>query len=134
MKDDYTDVQQSYGRCLNHGGFIDRFYEILMDSHPDIPAMFARTDMGRQRRALRRGITTAILYAGGNQLVTSTVETMAQVHSRHGRAPVKPAYYRFWMDSLVVAVREHDPRCTDTLASRWREALRPVIDTFIERY
>ncbi|MBA1145822.1 globin [Ectothiorhodospiraceae bacterium WFHF3C12] len=134
MQDEFNDVQRSYGRCLQSNNFIARFYDILMDSHPSMRPMFARTDLGRQRRALRRGITSAILYAGGSDLVSGTIREMAQVHSRAGRAPVKPELYRYWMNSLVQAVNEADPQASPALEKRWRKALTPVIDTFVEHY
>lgn len=134
MPDEFTDVQQSYGRCLASGRFIDAFYKRLMDSHPDMRPMFARTHWGHQRRALRRGITAAILYAGGSPLTRGTVATMAEVHSRRGRAPVEPHLYQYWIDSLVATVAECDPRYGESLGPRWRQALQPVIDRFIEAY
>lgn len=134
MQDDFTDVQNSYGRCLRNTTFIERFYEILMDSHPDMRPAFARTDMGRQRHALRRGISNAILFGGGHDLVRGTVETVADLHSRKGRAPVPPNLYPYWMDSLIQAVSEHDPRFSPELETRWRQAIKPLIELFIERY
>ncbi len=134
LSDDFNDVQRSYGRCLAAGSFIDRFYDILMASNEDVRRSFARTDFGRQRRALRRGITTAILYAAGDDLVSRTVQTMAEVHSRKGRAPVEPALYGYWMESMIQAVREYDSAFDQQLEARWRRALQPVIDTFIDRY
>lgn len=134
MQDDFTDVQQSYGRCLQSGCFIDRFYEILMDSRPEMRPAFSRTDFGRQRRALRHGITQAILYAGGSAVVQNKVAQMAEVHSRKGRAPVPPGMYRDWLESLLSAVRESDPRITPALEARWRSALTPIVDTFIASY
>jgi len=134
LQDDFTDVQQSYGRCLNSGGFIERFYEIFMDSAPEIRSAFTGVDFGKQRRALRRGITNAILFAGGSPIVTGLIERMATVHSRAGHAPVPPRLYQYWMESLVRAVWEKDQRMTPQLEARWRAALQPAIDAFIARY
>lgn len=134
MKDEFTDVQNSYGRCLRNTRFIERFYEILMDSHPAMRPAFARTDMGQQRRALRRGISNAILYGGGYDLVRGTVESVAEMHSRKGRAPVPPNLYPYWLDSLIQAIRENDPRITPELETRWRQAISPLIETFTQRY
>lgn len=134
MQDEFVDVQNSYGRCLRSGRFIERFYDILMDSHPAMRPAFARTDMARQRRALRQGLSNAILYGGGNALVQRTVEAVAELHSRRGRAPVPPKLYAYWVDSLVQAVRESDPQASPALEARWRQALAPVIATFTQRY
>jgi hemoglobin-like flavoprotein len=134
MPDQYEDLQQSYGRCLRDRNFIDRFYAVFMDSHPAIRPMFAQTDFGRQRLALRRGISSAIFHAARSPLSARTVEQMAQVHSLEGRAPVDPALYPYWIDSLLKVVAETDREADDKLLRRWREAMGVVCATFGAHY
>lgn len=134
MTDPYEDIQQSYGRCLRDKAFIGRFYEVLLDSHPDIAPMFAQTDFSRQRMALRRGISAAIFHAAGSALSRRTVEQMADVHGRGGRCPVDPALYPYWIESLLKVVEEADPEMDDRLRARWREAMGVVCGTFAARY
>lgn len=134
MADQYEDLQQSYGRCLRDKRFIERFYEVFMASHPAIPPMFAKTDFGAQRMALRRGISVAILHAAGSGLSRRTTEQMADVHARHGRAPVDPALYPYWIHSLLAVIAETGPEATPALLARWRTAMGVVCATFTERY
>src|SRR5574340_674772 len=112
MGNNYDDLQQSYGRCLREKNFIERFYEIFLDSHPDIRPMFNKTDFQTQRMALRHGISAAISYASGSSLTKRTIDQMADVHSLKGHAPVPPQLYPYWIDSLVQTVREKDPQVT----------------------
>lgn len=134
MTDRYDDLQASYGRCLRSKGFIERFYEIFLESHPDIAPMFAKTDFRQQRLALRRGISLAISYAGGMEMVRRSIDGMAQVHSRKGRTPVRPSLYGYWIDSLIAAIGEADPEADPALLQRWRTAMSVVTGTFIEQY
>ena len=134
MTDSYDDLQQSYGRCLRDRHFIDRFYEVLMASHPEIPPLFAHTDMFRQRLALRRGISIAILHAAGSALATRSVEKMADVHGSGGRAPVPPHFHACWLESLIEVIAETDPEADTMLLVRWRQAMGTVIDAFTRRY
>ena len=134
VSDPYNDLQQSYGRCLRDKRFIERFYETFMASHPDIPDLFARTDMQRQYFALRHGISIAILHAGGSSIVQRTTERMADVHARAGHSPVAPELYPYWIDSLVKVIAETDPEASPTLLTRWREAMGVVTGTFTRRY
>lgn len=134
MADHYDDLQASYGRCLRGGGFIERFYEIFLASHPEVAAMFEKTDFRQQRLALRRGISIAISHAAGMAMVQRSVGEMAQVHSRKGRTPVRPSLYGHWIDSLLAAVREKDPEATPALIERWRGAMGAVVGTFTARY
>jgi|SRR5690554_5648703 len=134
MADQYEDLQQSYGRCLRTGRFIERFYEVFMDSDPRIRPLFAGTDMGRQRMALRRGISVAIFHAAGSPLSQRATVEMARVHSRKGRAPVDPALYPAWIESLVQVVAESDPEADEALLARWRQAMEVVCRTFAAHY
>jgi hemoglobin-like flavoprotein len=134
MRDTFDDLQTSYGRCLQHGHFIARFYEIFMDSHPDIRVMFKHTDFSKQNLALRRGISAAIAHAGGSTLTKRTIEQMACAHSRSGRVPVQPELYPYWTNSLLEAIREHDPEYSPALEQRWRKALDHTVEHFARHY
>lgn len=134
MSESFDDLQVSYGRCLRHGAFIERFYEIFMDSHPDVRALFDKTDFTTQRMALRRGISSAIAHAGGSRLAQRTMDEMVKVHSRKGRVPVSAALYPYWVDSLLTAIAEFDPEYTTPLGDRWRVAMNKVTDYFIRHY
>lgn len=134
MSDDFLDLQTSYGRCLRQGGFIRYFYELFMDSHPEVRELFAQTDFGRQDIALRRGISAAIAHAGGSNLARQTMETMAHVHSRDGRAPVSPELYGYWIDALIKAVEAFDPQYTPMLGQRWRTAMASTVGYFVQRF
>lgn len=132
--DDYSDLHQSYGRCIRGGQFIERFYDIFLDSHPDVASAFAHTDFDRQRRVLRRTLTSAIMYAAGSESVEREIATMAQVHSRKGRAPVQPHLYRYWLESLITTIRQFDPECNPRLERRWRDALGKIVEHFTSVY
>lgn len=134
MVDQYEDLQRSYGRCLRDKAFIGRFYDVLLESHPDIAPLFAETDFNRQRMAMRRGISAAIFHAAGSTLTRRTVEQMADAHSRRGRCPVDPALYPYWIDSLVTVIEATDPEMDEQLSMRWRQAMGVVCDTFTERH
>jgi hemoglobin-like flavoprotein len=134
MPESYSDVQASYGRCSRKKGFITRFYQLLLDSDPRMEPMFAHTDWTQQNKALRRGISIALTYAGGSKIVERPLKEMAEVHSRKGSVPVDPALYSFWRQSLIQAVREHDSDLTPALEMRWDSALRKTTGFFVEHY
>jgi len=134
LSNTFDDLQTSYGRCLQQGKFIARFYEIFMASHPDVRAMFDNTDFSKQYLALRRGISAAIAHAGGSTLTKRTMGEMACVHSRGGRAPVRPELYAHWTESLLRALAEHDPEYDAALEQRWRQALTHTTAHFVAHY
>ena len=134
MSETYMDVQASYGRCMRQKGFITRFYELLLEKDERIPAMFKGTNWAQQNKALRRGISIALTFAGGSNIVERSMNEMAGVHSRKGRAPVDPVLYRHWRESLLEAVSEFDQKLTPTLEKHWAEALKKTTDYFTDHY
>ena len=132
--DNFDDLHQSYGRCLHSGAFIERFYDIFLESHPEVRNAFGSTDFNRQRRLLRRSLTNSIMFAAGSNIVKREVDKMAEVHSRRGHAPVQPHLYEYWLNSLIAAIREHDPQFDSQLENRWRDAMGRVIGHFAEQY
>ncbi len=134
MSETYMDVQASYGRCMRQKGFITRFYELLLERDERIARMFEGTNWTQQNKALRRGISIALTYAGGSNIVERSMNEMADVHSRKGRAPVDPVLYRHWRESLLEAVKEFDPRITPEIEKHWAEALKKTTDHFTDHY
>lgn len=134
MSTGYDDLQVSYGRCLRTRGFIARFYEILLSRDPGLAPLFATTDFQKQHMVLRRGISLAISWAAGDGMAKRPVDEMIHVHARTGRAPIPPAYYAYWLDSLLQAVRERDEQLTPELEARWREAMGAVTHAFAIAY
>lgn len=133
--DSFDDVQQSLGRCLRlDDNFTDRFYHKLLARNERIREMFENTDWERQRKAIRRGISLMITFAGTPGVARRQVAEIAQVHSRQGHAPVAPELYAHWIESLVAAIGEADPKFDETLEQRWREALEPGIEMIISQY
>lgn len=129
--DQYADVQQSFGRCLRENGkFVTDFYRRLLASDERIPPMFSHTDWQKQNRLIRRGISSAITYAGSPITVKRQISEIAEIHSRQGRAPVDPGLYHHWVESLVQTVEQSDPRFSPALGDRWRQAVTPAIEIF----
>ncbi len=134
MSEQYNDLHQSFGRCLQEREFISQFYTRLLDSHPAIAPKFEKTDFTRQRTLLRRGISLAISYAEGSDVGARGVDRMAQIHSRKGHAPVEPHLHEHWVGCLLQTISETDPEINEVLRQRWREAMRHTIKRFSELY
>ncbi|MFW5927116.1 MAG: globin, partial [Wenzhouxiangella sp.] len=134
MSESYAALQASYGRCTRQRGFITSFYGRLLARDERVEKMFSHTDWTKQNKALRRGISIALTYAGGSNIVEQSMKEMAEVHSRQGRVPVDPILYTYWRESLLETVREFDPKLTPGLEKRWSEALRKTTDFFADRY
>jgi hemoglobin-like flavoprotein len=124
-------AQQSYSRCLRSGGFLPRFYEHLLASHPGMPARFANTEFPRQHKLLQHGLGLLLSY--GNKADPALLDRIAARHSASA-LDVPPSLYPLFVESLLATIREHDPRCNEETETAWREALRPGIEYMQSRY
>ena len=127
----HTIAQQSYARCLRSADFFERFYEILLESDPAIPPMFAQTNFPRQRQLLKHGLGLLLSY--GNKPDDALLERIAARHSRAALNTPPDLYPRF-VDSLVQVVSERDPKFDGEIERAWRDIVEPGISFMQGRY
>jgi hemoglobin-like flavoprotein len=124
-------VRESFGRCALDREFFNDFYDVFMNSSPEIRPMFSRTDMAKQKQLLREGIAYMILFADQNKGGQLAIEMVAEIHDRQ-HVGVRPDLYRFWVESLLTVVRKHDARCTDEIVRAWEGVVQRGIARFVE--
>ncbi len=122
MADTYSDIHQSFNRCLQRSDFLSRFYRIFVSSHPDIAAKFVDTDWQQQIHLLRHGISASILYAGGSDLGDHELKRLHKSHGKKGYR-IDPWMYDNWLESLIRTLAETDSQFDERLGQRWREAM-----------
>lgn len=113
-------VMQSYGRCCASTSFFDTFYQHFLASSPAIREKFTQTDMTAQKQLLRAGILNLVLYARG--MSDTKLRALGKSHSREG-FDIRPELYDLWLDSLMLAVKQHDADASAEDLSAWREVL-----------
>ena len=114
----------SLDRCIADRHFLDRFYERFIGSSPAVAERFADTDMRRQKRALKASLYTAMLAADGNQPALEHLEVLRERH--HGLG-VADEEYDWWLDCLLVTVRESVGDFDVRLERTWRRVLAVAI-------
>lgn len=126
MSDPFSDVHQSFNRCLQRRDFLRRFYTLFTGSHAEIADRFRNTDWDQQIYLLRHGISASILYASGGSLGDAE---LADLHKSHGpKGHDIPGWmYDYWLEALVQTLAETDPRWSSALEARWRDAMGRAI-------
>ena len=123
----------SLERCGSSRKFLGRFYEIFLASSPAVAARFADTNFATQTRALQTSFYMAMLASSRRGEAADYLNRIAGYHS-HSQMDIKPEYYDLWIDSLVAAVREFDPKFDDGVERVWREFLQPAIEYMKAKY
>lgn len=131
MKEEISKVRLSYGRAITKRCFLDRFYELFIQSNPSIAKKLAATNRVKQQESLGQALNMVILFPQGNKIAKNAITRIRQSHSRDG-IDISPDYYKFWLDSLVAAVAEHDPEFNDELEQAWRKVTQVAVDYIME--
>jgi len=134
MGDQVTELfNQSLDRCLTQPGFMDRFYEIFLNSSEEVVDKFANTNFHRQKRMLRLSLYLIVSIGQSMPEAESHFERIAEQHSR-SQLDIKPALYDLWLTSLLKAVSEFDPNFDKQLEEAWRKTLAYGIEFMRIRY
>jgi hemoglobin-like flavoprotein len=120
-------VESSYARCLNKNGFLNRFYEIFMASHPDVKPHFAHTDFNAQVQLLRHGLMSVFMFAENNPIGQKALTRIRGTH-RRTQLNISPPLYQYWTDSLIKTVSEFDGQFNAELERSWRQVIQPATD------
>ena len=131
MSDDR--LSSSYGKLSMQGTFFDRFYEVFLNSHPAIKPMFAQTDFATQKQLLKKTITWLVMNARGSAMAAEKLREVAVIHDKD-HVNVRPELYRYWTESLIQVIKEHDPKFDSELETLWRDSIRKGIDVFVAHY
>lgn len=119
IKEDIRKVKLSFARCfMNDKNLIDVFYNIFLDSHPEIAFKFKNTDFEQQKLLLRQGINCMIMYAEGAFAGSFCMEEIKVSHNRK-HYNIDPKMYPFWKKSLLEALKINDPELNDELFDLW---------------
>ena len=112
---------ESYGRSCEAPEFFAAFYAHLFEACPATIYKFAHTDFDRQHRLLRHGIGLLLNF---DRQSGDAPNILARVAERHARTDldVDPAFYPFFVASLVATARKFDPQFDADTESAWRVA------------
>lgn len=134
MPDRVQEARDSLSRCIQSPAFLDRFYDLFMDSSADIRKKFENTDFARQKKMLQDSLFVMLVAAGATGgIARKELVKLAERHSRKQLA-IDPAWYDNWLSCLLQAVSENDPEYRPELESAWKESLSESIDVMKSRY
>jgi len=117
-----NDVKMSYARCLMHEDFFGLFYDIFMNSNPQVRAKFEKTDFVKQKHLIRHGINLVIMYAHGDLAGQLGLERIRKSHSK-AQLDIAPQHYATWKAAFLQALRQADPKFNQALEQQWHETL-----------
>lgn len=119
-------TRESLGRCVHCETFLQRFYELFMESSPKVAELFENTDFERQKRMLRDSLYVMLVAAGTTKgPAHAELARLARLHRDLG---VTDDMFALWLDALIQAAREHDTHFSDELERDWRGSLSASLE------
>ena len=125
----------SLERCHQQPVFLDRFYELFLNSSEEVAQKFADTDFKRQKRVLKISLYMLMMVVNDELAAESKahLERIATLHNRDA-LKIEPRLYGFWLNCLLKAVAETDPYFDEEIEDAWRMVLAYGIEFMTSRY
>ncbi len=121
------EAKMSFARAAEAGDVLSRFYDLFLDSDPDVKKRFENTDFERQQAMIRASLETAIFTAANDQYSQAELHRVRSTHG-HSHLGIPPHLYELWRDCLIQAVSEFDPEFREPTKEAWLRVLQPAID------
>ena len=120
-----------FGSVMDDSPFAKTMYGQFMH-HPEIAAKFAQGDPKKPMEMLRVSVTLAASYYF-NRKPDHLLVQFATMHNR-GHLGIEPHLYRHWLESVLLAVKTHDPDCDENVLAAWRRILTPAVEFMQAQY
>ena len=133
IQEDIAIFNESFLRCQTKAGFLDRFYELFLDSSEEVRKKFKNTDFNKQQMALKSSFYMMLLTIQGNARGHRYLEEIAELHSKK-RLDIKPELYDLWLECLMKVVKEFDSEFDNEVERVWRSLMNQGIKLMQSRY
>jgi fatty-acyl-CoA synthase len=127
-------VYESFERIQHseHGKFIARFYQLFLASSPTIAENFRDTDMPRLHLHLQQSLEHMVDFYI-TQKPSARLRQIAGSHNQLGH-DIIAGFYDHWLESLLLAIAEFDPKFSTEVKLSWRAVMTPGIAFMRSRY
>jgi hemoglobin-like flavoprotein len=124
----------SLGRILtNNPDFLVQFYDVFLNSSPEIAEFFSKTDLDKQKQALSNGLSMIIMFDNEDPMAIDVLSHIRKTHAKGGMN-IRPELYKFWEESLMKVIKANDNRCDTELEKEWRRIIHQAVDFISSGY
>jgi hypothetical protein len=129
------EVRNSFERAKNSPAFIAEFYSNLFYLKPEIEKYFVDTKWKHQEIMIQKGIEHLLGFLDNDpdQIHHQNILRLSESHSRKN-LNIHPHNYYYWIDAMVLTLKELDPKWHSDLEYYTRECLFFPISFMISFY
>jgi len=130
-----SEVRNSFERARKSPRFIDQFYHNLFFLKPEIEEYFVDTKWDHQKIAIEKGVTHILGFLDNdpNGIHHQNILRLSQSHAKRN-LNIHPHNYYYWIDAMVMTLKELDPLWYDGLGFYTRECLFFPVSFMISLY
>ena len=110
----------SLERCASLPDFFEFFYARFLESDAEIPRLLKNADIPRLVRMMKEALFLMMVASSGNASATARLGQLGRLHEEK---LVRPEHYDLWLNALMSAVEERDPKYTQAVDESWRAVL-----------
>jgi hemoglobin-like flavoprotein len=125
-------LQQSFGTVKSRADVLaKRFYERLFAEHPRFKRLFGRVNLEEQHQKLIQSLVLIVKWLETPDRLTRYLHALG---GRHFDYRIRPQDYQPFVETFIAVLGETvGAGWTTECETAWRDALRTVTDTMLER-
>lgn len=129
-------VHNCIERCREKEGFARSFYDNLFFLKPGLKNYFKNTDWEHQKKALVFSLEHLSYFWDEKDKDSFHRKQILRISDTHSRKNlnIHPHEYYYWIDALILTLKQHDKDWHDDLQYYLRECLFFPISFIISRY
>ena len=106
--------------------FYDVFYQLFLGHSQEIADKFKNTNLIKQKLMLKRSVAYMLNFYI-RKVPGDRLKNLAFMHSKK-QLDIRPELYDVWLDSIVMALEQCDPKFNKDVEHAWRIIMQPGID------
>jgi hemoglobin-like flavoprotein len=129
------EVTNSYLRASVNPSFYDKFYENLFFLNPKVEKYFINTKWDQQKILIKKGVEHLLGFLGEDpdSLHHQNIIRLSESHSK-SNLNIHPHHYYYWIDAMILTLKDCDPKWYDALEFYTRECLFLPVSFMISFY
>lgn len=129
------EVENTFKRAMRSPSFVEKFYTNLFFLKPSLQEYFKDTKWSHQEIAIKKGIEHLLGFLGDDpeNIHHKNIIRLSQSHSKFN-LNIHPHNYYYWIDAMIMTLKEYDELWYDDLEYYTRECLFAPISFMISLY
>ena len=133
-KDKVHLVHNSWSRVNTNTLFARSFYDNLFFLNKDLKVKFKNTDFKHQDKLLMQAVGMLISDLDDEDKFSKKQISRLAISHNHYNLDIHPHSYYYWVEALVLTLKEMDPQWYDSMEYYWRECVSFPVSYMISQY